>query len=265
MRVVPAADDERPEPVGIAQSVQPSLMDDEQVEGALEEAEHLDEGFVKCRLTGAGDQVENQLCVGGSLKDRARVEELSAQRLGVGYVAVVNQREAALVALDGDRLGVFDPVAALGRVTDVPDADARRVGLADVAGEDVRHHADIAVGDQLPVPLVADSAALLPAVLQCEQQVEEFLRDVDRACGVHAGDSAEMLDLAQQLFPCCIYHPRPSVVKVHGWTGPLAQARVARLGWRAKDGKAPGQAGALGPARCPGARSAVGGARVNVL
>ena len=80
-------------------------------------------------LLAAGDEMENDLGVGGRLADGALLDQLAAQRQGVGEVAVVREREAAEFELGKERLHVAQDRLAAGRVAHVADRDVARQAL----------------------------------------------------------------------------------------------------------------------------------------
>ena len=152
------------------------------------------------------NQVQQQLRVGGALEDGAPGDQRPGELVGVGKVAVVREGDLALAAGDHDRLGVLQLVRAVRGVPHVPDADPRGVALLEVVREGARHHADVAVGDDAAVPVVGDARALLAAVLEGEQAVEEQLGDVRVRSGADAHHAAVVTDGVGVLFHAPMEH-----------------------------------------------------------
>ncbi len=80
--------------------------DHHQREGAFDAAECVGNRFWQCVLAGLGDQVNDDFSVAAGLEDRASRFHASANFSGVGEIAIVRQRDHALVRLHHDRLSV---------------------------------------------------------------------------------------------------------------------------------------------------------------
>ena len=157
---------------------------DDRVRGEEQErvgAAHLREGLLDALSRGAlalaGDEVQEQLGIGGALEDRALRLQGGAQLLRVDEVAVVRHRDRPGRALEHERLGVLDERLAGRGIARVADRCFARH-----AGE--RRGVEV-VGDQ-PHGLVdldlaglerGDACRLLPAVLQ---SVDAQVGDVRR-------------------------------------------------------------------------------------
>ncbi len=161
--------------------------------GAFERAQPVDEAVDEPVALGTGDQMQDDLGVGGRLHQRAVAHELAAQRQAVGQVAVMADCEAAAVELGEQRLHVAQDGLAGGRIAHV--ADRRR------AGQPVDHlAAGEIVADQPHAPLGMkpgaverdDAGGFLAAVLE---RVQTERRD---GGGVRVVDDAEHAALFAQ-------------------------------------------------------------------
>ena len=167
-------------------------------EGAFDAAERVLHPLGDGPLDRAGHQVDDALGVRGGLEDRAAVDELAPQRVGVGDVAVVGDGGAAHRELAEERLHVADLGRALGaggRVADVADGERARQRLDHrVGGEVVADVAEAAGGVEALLGVVGDDAArLLPAVLErVEAEGHEARRFLDAD---HAEDAAFLVEL----------------------------------------------------------------------
>ena len=165
---------------------------------------------------GAGEQVDDQLAVGGRLEADAALQELAAQLRRVDQVAVVADGERAVQRLQHVGLRVAQARRAGGGITRVADGHvAAQIGQV-VLVEDLRHkpHALVDVGH---VSVAGDDArAFLPAMLE-RVEGEEGAPCGVLAAGIDAEDAA--------LFPWLI-------VSVHGSTSQAditTYTRIARI------------------------------------
>ena len=81
--------------------------------------------------------MDDHLGVAGRLEDRAAPDERGAQRHGVGQIAVVGDREAALGKFGEQRLDVAQRGLAGGRIADMADRDAARQFADDVVAVEI--------------------------------------------------------------------------------------------------------------------------------
>jgi hypothetical protein len=118
--------------------------------------------------------VDDALAVGGGLKDRAALDQLPAQRIGIGDVAVMRDCRATHRELAEERLHVADrgvPLGARGGVAHVPDRQRAGQGVHHVlACEIVADVSEAAGGIEPEFRMMGDdSAGLLSAMLECMQ------------------------------------------------------------------------------------------------
>ena len=91
--------------------------------GALDLAQRLDDAVDQRAVRTGRDEVDDHLGVARRLEERAAALEPLAQRHRVGDVAVVPDREAALLEVGEERLHVAQDGLALGRIAHVADGD----------------------------------------------------------------------------------------------------------------------------------------------
>ena len=123
------ADHQRANAERIARADQLVVGQHDQRIGALDLAQRLDEALDQLGLAAAGDEMENDLRVGRRLKDRALADEFAAQRLRIGQIAVVTDREAAGIQFGEQRLDVAQDRLAGRRVTHMADGRRARQAL----------------------------------------------------------------------------------------------------------------------------------------
>ena len=138
-----------------------------------------------------GDDVGDDLRVAGGVEDGAVQLQLTAQLEGVAQVAVVCQRQLALLVVDLDGLAVVPVVGAGGAVADVPHRHGA-VGevVHDVLGEHVADESQILVGVEESVVTDHDAAALLTTVLEGVEAVIGGAGHRGGLRGVDAKDAA---------------------------------------------------------------------------
>ena len=141
----------------------------------------FDGGGLKPRLR---DEVGDDLRVDRRVEDRAPKLELVAQDIGVAEVAVVRERQLALLVVDGERLAVAAARRARRAVAHMADGH-RADGEAreDFARKDVVDESEILVRGKDAVVVHGDAAALLAAMLQCVESVIRHRGDVRRLGG----------------------------------------------------------------------------------
>lgn len=130
------------------------------------------------------DEVGDDLCVDRRVEDCTREFELIAQDIGVAEVAVVCERQLALLVIDGERLTVAAARRSRRAVAHMTDGH-RALGEAreDFARKDVVDESEILVRGKDAVVVHGDAAALLAAVLQRVESVIRHRGDVCRLGG----------------------------------------------------------------------------------
>ncbi len=159
--------------------------------GTLDLQQGIDQPFDDAAFLGAGNQMQNDLRIGGRLADGARGNKFLPQRQGVGQVAVVADGKAAGVEIDEQGLYVAQNDIAGGRVAVVPDghppAETRDdVGLAEVVANETK--APLLV--EAAAVVGHDAAAFLSAVLQ---RVQPEGRDGRRVLMPEYAENAALL------------------------------------------------------------------------
>ena len=112
-------------PMGSRAPISMSLVRHDEGVGALDLQQRLDEALDDAPALRAGDEVQDDLGVGGRLADGARGDQLAPQRQRVGQVAVVGDGKAAGIEIGEQRLHVAQDGVAGGRVAVVAE---RRCG-----------------------------------------------------------------------------------------------------------------------------------------
>ncbi len=138
-------------------------------EGAVDLAEGVGDAVDEGALGGVGDELDDDLGVGGGLEDGAVALESLAGGAKVDEVAVVGDGDEAAGALDGDGLGVEEGGVAGGGVAGVADGEVAGETGEDGVGEDFADEAHaLEVGDGVGFAAVGDGNAggLLAAVLE---------------------------------------------------------------------------------------------------
>ena len=196
------ADDERTDAERIAERDEPAAGDqrDDGVRAAAapvhaghrrEDGVGVELRVMRRALELEGQHVQQHLGIGiGVDVAEIELEELALQRLAVGEVAVVRERDAER-RIDVERLRLeLRGRAARGRIAAVADAD-RAQQVAHVArAEDVAHVAARLVHVKRRAVVGDDAGGVLAAMLQEQQPVVEHL--VDRRVGDDAYDSAHV-------------------------------------------------------------------------
>ena len=114
------ADDQRTNAEGIAGAEQLFVGKTDERIGAFELAQPLDEPVDEAIALRLGDQMQDDLGIGGRLHERAFTHQMAAQGEAVGQVAVVSHGKAAAVELCEQRLHVAQNCLAGGGVTHMP-------------------------------------------------------------------------------------------------------------------------------------------------
>jgi hypothetical protein len=134
------AQDQGADAQGVAHPDQLLVGERHQGIAAFDLADGVDEAVDDPGLPRAGDEVEDDLAVGGGLADRAVGHQGLAQGQEVGEVAVVGDGDAAAAEVGEHRLDVAQEAAARGGVAGVADAGEAGQALSQVrSGEGVGH------------------------------------------------------------------------------------------------------------------------------
>ena len=158
---------QRPHAHRIAHAEQRLVGQQQQRVGALDPAQRVDHAVDDGRVVGAGDQVVDDLGVGGRLEQAADPHQLLAQQVGVGEVAVVGERQAAEVEIGEDRLDVAVRRAAGRGVAVMADRRiALQLGDDRLLAEDVADQAGGAVVVEMSAVEGDDAGGFLAAMLQ---------------------------------------------------------------------------------------------------
>ena len=162
-------EDERPEPVRIADADDPPLVEHHQAVRAADARQDLDERVdgVGGRLV--GEQRGQELRVGGGRQAGAAAFELAEQFPGVDEVAVVADRERPARSQAVRRLGVLPDRRAGRRVAAVGDREAAAQARDPALVEDRADHPEVLVEHQLLAVADRQPGRLLAAVLEREQ------------------------------------------------------------------------------------------------
>ena len=163
---VEAAQDQRAEAARVADGVHLIARQQQQRIGAFHLVERVGQRAGKIPRRAARDQMHDHFRVAGGLENRAAMFELAAQLERVRQVAVVRQRELALVAVDHDGLRVDQRRIAGGRIARV--ADGRGAGQVrdHFRRENLLHVAHGLVHVQVRAVGRGDASRFLPAMLQ---------------------------------------------------------------------------------------------------
>src|SRR5580765_3372341 len=184
---VEATEDEGTDPLRVARGIQGVLVHEDETERALEEGQHLlgaglqrAVGVVREQRgdeRGVGRVAAAQLAEVGRAGRRALLDEV-AQLGTVDQVAVVRERDGAVVVAAEGGLGVLPRRAAGRRVAAVADREVALERGQRALVEDLRDQAHVLV-DQQPLAVGRrDAGALLPTVLQGVEAVVGELCDV---------------------------------------------------------------------------------------
>jgi hypothetical protein len=199
---VEPAQHQRPDALRVARGVQRVLVHPDERERAPEQRQDLEGALLEGGVGVVGEERGDQRRVVGGLLDAAAVEvELAggagqagdhlAQLVGVDQVAVVTQRDGAVVGRAEGGLRVLPGAGAGRRVAGVTDRDVTLERLERGVVEDLGDQAHVLVDQDLPAVADRDSGRLLAAVLERVQaEVDElghlFARrpDPEHAAGV---------------------------------------------------------------------------------
>ena len=106
------------------------------------------------------------------MEDRPLTLQLETQLLGVGQVAVVGQRHAALIVVDQNGLDVALVVRTGGTVAHMADGDIAKSQRAEpLLGKHIADQPHVPPGAEQAVIVDNDTGTFLPAVLKGVQSV----------------------------------------------------------------------------------------------
>ncbi len=135
--------------------------------GALDRPQRLDETVDEAAALGLGDQMQDDLGVGGGLHHRTAPHQFPAQGQAIGEVAVMADREAAGIELGKQRLHVTQDGFAGRGVADVADGGIAGQALDHLAaGEGIADKAKAAFRMEPASVEGHDARGLLAAMLQ---------------------------------------------------------------------------------------------------
>ena len=163
------AEDERPEPVRVADADDPPLVEDDEAERAADARQDLDERLDRVGGGLVGEERRQQLGVGRGRQPGAAALELRQQVARVDEVAVVADRDRPPRPEPVRRLGVLPDRRAGRRVAAVGDGEAAAQARQAALVEDRADHPEVLVEHQLLAVADRDPGRLLAAVLEREQ------------------------------------------------------------------------------------------------
>ena len=147
--------------------------------GAFDLAQRVDEARIEVALAAGGDEVQDRLGVGGRREDRALLLQRALHGQGIGDVAVVGDREAAVGEFGKERLDVAQAGAAGGGVAGMADGAVARQAVDDGwLGESVADQADMALDVELRAVKGDDARRFLAAMLEGMQAERDDRRRV---------------------------------------------------------------------------------------
>ncbi len=189
------AEDERPDAERIAHADHHVVGQRHQRIGALDLLEGLDQPVDDVAARRRRHQVGDDLGVGGRLEQRAALDQLVAQRIGIGQVAVVGDGEAAGGEVGEQRLDVAQDGVAGGGIADMADRGmAAQPAHHRLGGEAVGDLAEVAMGVEVLAVEGDDAGRLLPAMLQGMQPEHGV-----RRCLADAADAEDAAFLPQMI------------------------------------------------------------------
>ena len=191
------ADAQGPVAPGVAGRDELGGRHDHKAVSALEDIHRLADGDLDAShpQAVAGDEVADDLGIGGAVEDSALVFQLAAKLQSVRQVAVVAEGHGAPAMPDDHGLGVGPDAAAGGGVADMAGGHMGR-GLCQRSqhrrGEHLIDKAEVPVAVDDAVIVHGDAAALLPTVLQSVQGRVSGSRHILRACTVIDAENAAL-------------------------------------------------------------------------
>ena len=175
--VLEPSEDERPDPMRVAEAHELPLGEEDGGERALDPAHRACDGLLERTLV-AGDQRRDHLGVRGRAQARAVGEEPGAELARVREVAVVAERDGSRAALLDDRLRVRPVRRAGGGVARVADRHLAGEAAELLLAEDLGDEAHVAKSGDTALVRDRDPGRLLAAVLQREEPEVREARDV---------------------------------------------------------------------------------------
>ena len=184
------AEDERPEPVRVADADDALLVEDDEAEGAAHPGQDAAQGVDRVLGRLVGEERGQELRVGAGGETAAPPWQLLQQLAGVDQVPVVadGERPARPQAQRG--LGVLPDRGAGGRVPAVGDREVARERRDPPLVEDLADHAQVLVDHQVGPVRDADTRRLLAPVLEREQRRRGHGRRLVTAVGQDDPDDA---------------------------------------------------------------------------
>ena len=169
------AERERPETMRIARDQDAVLRQKHQRKSAFQLQQRFAQRGGQSLLARPGDQVQDHFGIAVGLKDGSFAFQFPAQFGGVGDVAVVRHRDAALVAVHREGLRVEHPAIAGGGVARVADGHFAGQPAQHFRSEQIRDVAHAAMGVDHAAIARGDPGAFLSAMLQrVETQVGQI-------------------------------------------------------------------------------------------
>ena len=167
MGVAQLAQHQRPHAVGIAHADHPLGSEGNQRIGALDLPQRIDQPVQHGRPLRGGDQMDDDLGIGGGLEQAAALHQLAAQLQRVGQIAVMADGQPAELEIREQRLHVAQQRLAGGRITIVADGGMAFQPRHHIGrDEDFRHMAKPAMGIKALAVEGNDPAGLLSPMLQ---------------------------------------------------------------------------------------------------
>ena len=193
--VVEAADDQRADPVGVAEAGQATLREHDRRKRALDVRHRVGHGVGQVGGRVLRDQRRDHLGVGGRLEPDAPLAQVGTEGRRVGQVAVVAERDRSVGRVAHDRLRVLPHRRAGGGVARVADRDvAREAGEARLV-EHLVHEAHVLHRHHARAVRDGDPGALLAAVLE---RIEAEVGEPRDVAVVIAGRVVDAEDAAHQ-------------------------------------------------------------------
>ena len=159
-------EDQRPDTQRIAHAHQGFVGKGDQGIGADHLLQRVDQPVHDGGIEADGDQVDEDLGVGGGLEQAAATDQGAMQHMGVGQVAVMRDGEPAELEIRIERLNISKNGIAGGGVAVVPDGDAAgqfldHPGVAEIVAD--QSHA--AMGVEAGTVEAGDTGGFLAAML----------------------------------------------------------------------------------------------------
>ena len=135
--------------------------------GAVDLRQGVDQTVHEGGHRAGGDQVDDNLAIHRRLEYAAAAHQFAAHRERVGEIAVVGDRQAAVLEIGENRLDVAQHGHALGRIADMADRVLAQEALDHpFVAENVADLAETAMGVKNRPVVTNDPRRLLPAMLQ---------------------------------------------------------------------------------------------------